>query len=176
MLSTQINKSVRSHSQHTQQQSHLRTLKEQYPICQRERMIILSRVNLGAFCDYGYLFGAARYSQSRNERKYRSLLGYENTCRPHIIPCSLSMQHSVIGFISTSLTPPPLPPLKFHLVFTTFSNSFVDGSSEERKNICHSCLESCLCGVWFTITFGTRSLSYLNRKQRTNTNTNELYL
>lgn len=69
-----------------------------------KRMIILLRVNLGAFCDYGYLFGAARYSQRQNERKYRSLLGYENTCRPQIISRSLSPQHSFIGSISTSLT------------------------------------------------------------------------
>lgn len=68
-----------------------------------KRMIILLRVNLGAFCDYGYLFGAERYSQRQNERKYRSLLGYENTCRPQIIPRSLSPQHSFIGSISTSL-------------------------------------------------------------------------
>lgn len=59
-----------------------------------KRMIILLRVNLGAFCDYGYLFGAARYSQRQSERKYRSLLGYENTCRPQIISCSLHNAHS----------------------------------------------------------------------------------
>lgn len=76
-----------------------------------KRMIILLRVNLEAFCDYGYLFGAARYSQRQNERKYRSLLGYENTCRPQIIPCSLSPQHSFIGSISTPLPLPPPPPL-----------------------------------------------------------------
>lgn len=70
-----------------------------------KRMIILLRVNLGAFCDYGYLFGAARYSRRQNERKYRSLLGYENTCRPQIIPCNVSPQHSFIGSISGS-TPP----------------------------------------------------------------------
>lgn len=70
-----------------------------------KRMIILLRVNLGAFCDYGYLFGAAWYSQRQNERKYRSLLGYENTCRPQIISRSLSPQHSFIGSIAPSLTP-----------------------------------------------------------------------
>lgn len=75
-----------------------------------KRMIILLRVNLGAFCDYGYLFGAVRYSQRQNERKYRSLLGYENTCRPQIIPRSLSPQHSFIGSISASLTTPSPPP------------------------------------------------------------------
>lgn len=78
-----------------------------------KRMIILLRVNLGAFCDYGYLFGAARYSQRQNERKYRSLLGYENTCRPQIISRSLSPQHSFIGSISTSLT-------LLHFSFTFF--------------------------------------------------------
>lgn len=72
-----------------------------------KRMIILLRVNLGAFCDYGYLFGAAWKSQLQNKRKYRSLLGYENTCRPQIISRSLSAQQSFIGSIATSLTPHP---------------------------------------------------------------------
>lgn len=81
-----------------------------------KRMIILLRVNLGAFCDYGYLYGAARYSHRQNERKYRSLLGYENTCRPQIISRSLSPQHSFIGSVSTCLT----LLLHHHFTFTFF--------------------------------------------------------
>lgn len=67
-----------------------------------KRMITLPRVHLRAFCDYGYLFGAAQYSQTQNERKYWSLLGYENTRRPQIISCNLSPQSPFLGSISAS--------------------------------------------------------------------------
>lgn len=105
-------------------------------------MIILLRVNLGAFCDYGYLFGAARYSQRQNERKYRSLLGYENTRRPQIIPRRLPPQHLFIGSISTIL--PLLLPHHFSLtfLFTTFSSSLEMG--KKVKNTIS--LDVCLCG------------------------------
>lgn len=69
-----------------------------------KRMITLLRVHLQAFCDYGYLFGAAQYSQSQNECKYWSLLGYENTRRPQIISCNLSPQSPFLGSISASRT------------------------------------------------------------------------
>lgn len=86
-----------------------------------KRMIIPLRVNLGAFCDYGYLFGAARYSLRQNERKYRSLLGYENTCRHQIISCHQSPQHPFSGTISTSLTLLPHPHFTSRL-YTAFSS------------------------------------------------------
>lgn len=114
-----------------------------------KRMIILLRVNLGAFCDYSYLFGAAWYSQRQNERKYRSLLGYENTCRPQIIPRRLSPQHSFIGSISTSLT----LLLHNHFSFTCslppshlLSRWVVWGKKEHLPLVIGQLLVWCLCG------------------------------
>lgn len=111
-----------------------------------KRMIILLRVNLGAFCDYGYLFGAAQYSQHHNERKYRSLLGYENTCRPQIIPRSPSPQHLFTCSVSTRSAH-----LSHHcslfkvLLFLSFF--FLAQLVEEKGNFFRLSINIVLCGA-----------------------------
>ncbi len=136
-----------------------------------KRMIILLRVNLGAFCDYGYLFGAVRYSQRQNERKYRSLLGYENTCRPQIISRSLSPKHSFIGSILTS------PALLLHNHFS-FTCSVLPSHLLSRWVIWGKrfsiCVWPVVCVLSVRITSGTCSVSYFHRKTAVTHNTSEL--
>lgn len=121
-----------------------------------KRMIILLRVNLGAFCDYGYLFGAARYSQRQNERKYRSLLGYENTCRPQIIS-RLSLSTTLIHWLYLHPSPSSCSSTLVSFAFYRLLIFFRDGSSGE-KSLPLVFLDSCLRGSLLELV--------LTRKQR----------
>lgn len=126
-----------------------------------KRMIILLRVNLGAFCDYGYLFGAARYSQRQNERKYRSLLGYENTCRPQIISrLSLHNTHSLA--LSQLLSPSSCSSTLVSFAFYHLLIFFGEGSSGEKSLplvFSGSCLRGSLLEIVLTKKTATKQIS-----------------